>query len=115
MPHQAGLDRLVARAETMKLAQLLGADAGDLEYLHKCAPKDLAALRVQATDILFDGEAVALKRAADASGVLPLSVIVTIAEKGLGPLLCGRLAGLLPPNRAKDVAVRLKPEFLAEV
>jgi hypothetical protein len=110
-----GLDRLVARAETMKLAQLLGVDSGELEYLHDCSPESLVLLRLQTTDALFDGEAGVLKRVADASGLLPIGLVATIAEKGMGSLLCGRLAGMLPPERAVEVAVRLKPEFLAEV
>jgi hypothetical protein len=110
-----GLDRLVARAETMKLAQLLGVEADALAYLEPCAPGDLAALRLQVTDVLFDGEAAALKRAAEASGLLPIGLVATLAEKAIGPVLCGRLAGVLPPDRAAEVAVRLKPEFLAEV
>jgi hypothetical protein len=110
-----GLDRLVARAETMKLAQLLGTEPDELAYLRDCSPESLALLRMQITDVLFDGEAVILKRVADASGLLPIGLVATIAEKAMGALLCGRLAGVLPPDRAAEVAVRLSPEFLAEV
>jgi hypothetical protein len=115
MAASAGLDRLVARAETMKLAQLLGVDAAELEYLHPCAPDDLAELRMRATDVLFDGDAAGLQRAADASALLPIGLMATIAEKAMGPVLCGRLSGLLPPERAVQVAARLTPAFLAEV
>lgn len=111
----SGLDGLVARAETRKIAQLIGAKPEELGYLEACRHEDLAVLRLQMTDELFEGEAAALRRAADASKLLPVPLLATIAEKALGPLLCGRLSGLIPPERARDVAARLSPEFLAEV
>lgn len=109
------LDQLVARAETRKIARLLGVAVDEVAYLEACAPEDLATLRMQMTDDLFEGEGAALRRAADASKLLPIPLLSTIAQKAMGPMLCGRLSGLLAPDRAAAVAERLPVEFLAEV
>lgn len=109
------LDRLVARAEVLKLARLLGLPPRRLDYLEVAAAADLAAVRVQVTDALFDNEAHRLRRIADAGRVVPIGVMATIGEKAFGPLLCARLTGLLDPDRAAQVGARLPSAFLAEV
>jgi hypothetical protein len=47
--------------------------------------------------------------------VLPIGLIATIAEKAFGPLVSARIAGLLEPSLAVEVAARLPPAFLADV
>jgi hypothetical protein len=106
---------LVARAEVLKLARLLELPPERLEYLHGCAPEQLAALRVRVTDVLFDGDRGRLRRIADAGRVVPLPVMATIGQKAFGPLLCARLTGLLDPDRAVAVGRRLPAPFLADV
>ena len=111
----SGAAGLVARAEVLKLARLLGLPAERLEYLLACAPEDLATLRMQATDVLFDGDRHRLRRIADAGKVVPVPVMATIGEKAFGALLCARLTGLLDPDRAAAVGRRLPAPFLADV
>jgi len=109
------VEGLVARAEVLKLARLLGLAAQRLDYLLACAPEDLAALRMQVTDRLFEGDRARLSRIADAGRVVPLQLMATIGMKAFGPLLCARLTGLLEPDRASAVGQRLPAAFLAEV
>lgn len=108
-------DGLQSRAEVAKLARLLERDPGSLSYLEKVAPEDLVRLREQITDLLFDSDRGALQRMAAASRVIPVPVLAKIAEGIFGPLLCARIAGMIEPSRAVDVAKRLPPSFLAEV
>lgn len=109
------LAELAARAEVLKLADLLGTDPAGLDYLAGAPPEDLAALREQVTDVLFDGDRPTLKRLADAAAFLPVALLATMAEKAIGPLLCGRLTGMIDTDRAIAVAARLPTEFLAQV
>lgn len=71
--------------------------------------------RDQVTDTLFDAHAGIMKRMAAASGLLPAPVLAKIAEKVFGPLLCARIAGLIEPGKATDVAVRLPVGFLTDL
>lgn len=104
-----------ARAEVAKLARLLGTDPGSLTFLDAVPAEDLRRFREQATDRLFDADREVLQRMAAASRVLPAAVVATIGERVFGPLLCARIAGMLDPGRAVDVASRLPEGFLADI
>jgi hypothetical protein len=106
---------LRSQAEILKLARLLGQAPERLEYLQAVPLTDLRALREQVTDVLFSAQSTALARLAAASKLLPIGLIATIAEKAFGPLVSARIAGLLEPSRAVDVAAKLPPAFLADV
>ena len=106
---------LETRAEVEKLATLLDCDPDSLGYLEKCEPDDLRSLREQATDRLFDADRRVLQRIAAASRVVPVALVARLGEGVFGPLLCARVAGLLEPERAVDVAKRLPAAFLADV
>jgi hypothetical protein len=106
---------LQARAEIAKLEGLLDCEPSALAYLEKASPDDLRRVRDQITDVLFDADREALQRIAAASRLIPVKLLAAIGEKIFGPLLCARVAGLLEPSRAVDVACRLPPAFLAEV
>lgn len=106
---------LRSRAEVLKLARLLRRDPAELEYLLVLPPDDLAALREQVTDVLFDAHGQLLGRLAAASKLLPVGVVATIGERAFGPVLAARVAGLLEPSRAVEMAARLPVGFLADV
>lgn len=106
---------LASRAEVLKLARLLDRDPDELSYLEVVAPDDLRALRDQVTEVLFSASTKTLVRLASASRLLPTGVVATIAQRAFGPLLAARIAGLLEPSRAVDVAAKLPPDFLADV
>ena len=106
---------LAQRAEVLKLARLLGARPETLEYLHKVDAKAIRKLRQQATASLFDADRKSFQKVAAASKLLPAPITALIAEKALGPLLCAKIAGLLEPPRAVDIAKRLNARYLADL
>jgi hypothetical protein len=104
-----------ARAEAQKLAHVLGVEPQELAFLERAGAADVRAVRDDATERLFALGHDGLTRAAAASRLLPASILATIAQRGLGPLLCARIAGELDPARAAEVAAHLPEAFLAEV
>lgn len=105
---------LAVRAEVMKLARLLGTAEDELHYLEQLLASDLRHLREQVTERLFDSHGHSLTRLASASRLLPTGVIAVIAEGAFGPALAARIAGLLEPGRAAEVAAKLPTPFLVE-
>lgn len=97
------------------LARLLRRDPTELEYLLEVPANDLAALRERVTDVLFDAHGQLLGRLAAASKLLPIGVVATIGERAFGPVLAARVAGLLEPSRAVEMAVKLPVAFLADI
>jgi hypothetical protein len=106
------LDR---EAELLKLARLVGRDPTDLTPLAEVPAAALRALREQATDVLFASAAKRLRRISTASKLLPVALLALIAKKVFGPLLAARVAGLIEPARAVEIAAKLPTPFLAEV
>lgn len=106
---------LEVRAEILKLARLLGRAPDEFEYLESVAARDLRELREQVTEVLFDAHLGALKRLAAASRLLPVALVAQMGERVFGALLSARIAGLLDPDRALEMAARLPDEFLADV
>ena len=103
------------RGEVQKLARLLSRDPDTLAYLERLDPDDLVRLREQITEMLFSAHAGPLGKLAAASKLLPVGVIASIAERALGSMLTARIAGMLEPERAADVAAKLSLPFLADV
>ncbi len=108
-------EELRSRAEVLMLARLLRRDPSELEYLRDIPADDVAALRDQLTEVLFDAHSQVLGRLAAASKLLPIGVVATIGERAFGPVLSARVAGLLEPQRAVEMAARLPTAFLADV
>ncbi len=108
-------DALQARAEILKLAQILGCDPERLAYLEHVDVIDLRLVRERTTAVLWDANGTALRRLAAASRLLPVAVSATIAERAFGPLISARMASVLEPKRAADIATRLPTSFLADV
>lgn len=106
---------LEVRAEILKLARLLGREPEEFSYLEPLTPRDLRQLREQVTEVLFDANLGALKRLAAASRLLPVALVAQMGERVFGPLLSARIAGLLDPDRAVEMASRLPDAFLADV
>jgi hypothetical protein len=108
-------DALQSQAEILKLARLLHRDPEELAYLGEIPSADLRRLRDQITDVLFDAQSHALGRLAAASKLLPVGVTATIGQRAFGPVLSARIAGLLDPGRAVEIADRMPIPFLADV
>lgn len=114
-PATDGRKSLEARAEVLKLARLLKREPDTLSFLEAVPAGELRRLREQVTEVLFASSDKMLTRLAAASRVLPSAVVATIAERAFGPLLAARVAGLLEPGRAVDIAAKLPAGFLADV
>jgi hypothetical protein len=108
-------ERTQVRAEVLKLARVLERRPEQVDYLEQLPLADLVALRERITEVLWNANGSALNRLASASKLLPSVVSATISERAFGPLLSARLAALLDPERAVDVATKLSPPFLADV
>lgn len=108
-------EQLQARAEILKLARLLERDPESLDYLRGIPVADLRSLREQVTEVLFSAHNQLLSRLARASRLLPTPLVATIGERAFGPLLSARLAALLDPVRAVEMAGRMPVRFLAGV
>lgn len=106
---------MTARPEILKLARLLGRDPDALSYLNEVADDDLRQLRELVTERLFSAQGQTLSRLAAASKLLPTGLVATLGERTFGPLLSARIAGLLEPSRAVDLAGKLPTPFLADV
>lgn len=109
------MSRLDHLAETVKLARALGVDADALAFLADVDHDALRAVRERLTDTLFDDTRPMLQRAARASRLLPVGLVAKVGERVFGPLLCARMAGLMEPPRAIEVAQRMPDAFLADV
>lgn len=106
---------LQTRAELVKLSRVLGAKEADLAFLAPLGVDGLRQLGDRLSNTLFDEYRGAFQRLADASRLLPASLVARMAELVFGPVISARVAGLMPPERAIEVATRLKTTFLAEV
>jgi hypothetical protein len=102
------------RAEIAKLSRLLGRLPEQLAYLQTIPSEDIGQLREQVTEVLFSSNGT-LGRLAASSKLLPIGVVATIAERVFGPVLSARVAGLLEPERAVQMAAKLPTEFLADI
>ncbi|GLZ36841.1 hypothetical protein [Actinokineospora sp. NBRC 105648] len=106
---------MTARAEIAKLARLLGDDPERFHYLLDVPEADLRRLREQATDVLFGANQALFERIGAASKLVPAALTASIAQRSFGALLSARVAGVLEPARAVDLAGRLSVGFLADV
>jgi hypothetical protein len=106
---------LQTQAEILKLARLLHRDPDELAYLSEIPSEDVRRLRDQITDVLFDAQSHTLGRLAAASKLLPVGVTATIGQHAFGPVISARIAGLLEPRRAVEIADRMPIPFLADV
>jgi hypothetical protein len=110
----ASSELLEINAEVQRLAKLLGIDQAELHYLRELPSVELRTLRGQVTASLFDGRGVLVRMAA-ATRILPAGLTASLAENVFGPALSARIAGLVEPDRAVDIASRLPVPFLAQV
>ena len=106
---------LLTRAELTRLARVLGATDASVQFLAARNHLELRQLEDRVSAALFDEHRKALQRIADASRLLPASLVAKMSELVFGPMLSARVSGLMPPDRAIEVAGRLRTKFLADV
>lgn len=109
------MSRLEAQAERIKLARLFEVPEERLQKLAHLDAADLRAIREAASGVIFDDARPVLMRAAAASKLLPVSALALVGEKVFGSMLCARIAGLIAPQRALEVTLKLPDAFLAKV
>ncbi|MDJ1133911.1 hypothetical protein [Streptomyces iconiensis] len=108
------MDALRNRAETEKIAALLGVeDATRLAFLHALPHDDLRRFRQQTVAALHDGAPDMLDRIAGATKLVPAAVSAAISQKALGPRLAAAVAGRLEPARAAAIIEKLPVSFTA--
>jgi hypothetical protein len=108
-------DAVQARAEILKLGQMLDRDPASLDYLQAVPLRDLRELRAQITDVLWSADGAFVGKVAAAAKLLPATLSATIGERAFGAVFCAQLAARLEPSRAVDVATKLPTPFLADV
>lgn len=108
-------ESLEIRAEIAKIARLLGTEASELPYLEAIKPEGLIKFRDQLVDLFYGGEVGGLQRFVGPSKILPSSLIASVTQEAVGPVLTARIAGLVDPSQAIAVVGRLPTEFLADV
>lgn len=109
------MSRLLVEAERIKLARLLGVPTESLDYLESASVADLRALRAAIAASMVEQDRALFGRLVAAARLLPAPVIALIAERAMGPMICARVAGLLDPDQAVDLAKRLSTPFLADL
>ncbi|MEU7141898.1 hypothetical protein ABZ942_20770 [Nocardia sp. NPDC046473] len=104
-----------ATAQVTKLARTLGVPVERLAYLADVSAADVRDFRFQVADLLFESQSGGLRKTAAAAKVIPAPVIAKLVARNRNALLAARMAGVLEPSHAVDVAKRLPVDFLAEV
>ena len=105
---------IAREAELEKLARLLQTERETLDFLEDTPPDALRTIRLGLTDALFEKFRPVFAGFARMSTLLPLAIGARISQHVLGPVLGGRIAGEMPPERAMEMAERLSDEFLAD-
>ena len=103
------------QAEIAKLSRLLQVSEKKLKYLEVIPPTALHELRDQVADLMFDPEASGLHHLVGLTRMLPASLVATITEKSLPPLLTARISGIVELDQAIAVTRRLPIAYMAEV
>ncbi|WP_433664496.1 hypothetical protein ACQPW1_21530 [Nocardia sp. CA-128927] len=104
-----------ASAQLIKLARTLGVPVEQLAYLADVPAADIRDFRFQVADLLFESQSGGLRKTAAAAKVIPAPVIAKLVARNRNALLAARMADVLEPSHAVDVAKRLPVDFLAEV
>src|SRR5699024_9771775 len=107
-------EELAKRAELLKLARILNTEPDALAFLQPHAAGQLRMLREAVTDGLFQKFRPRFAGFARMSSLLPLKISARVSEQVLGPMLSGRIASEMKPERAIELAKRLPDEFLAD-
>ncbi|WP_354697716.1 hypothetical protein DSM112329_03355 [Paraconexibacter sp. AEG42_29] len=106
---------LAHRAETLRLARVLGVEPAELDFLAAAPVEALAELRATVLDRLLDRSRQEFERAVALGDKVPRGLAATLAQRAMGPVLGGRAAALISADMAADLAARLPAEFLADV
>lgn len=102
-------------AQIIRLAHLLGTEPAEIDFLAGVDSGSLRELHGLIADVLFETDGKGLATLQGAAKALPPQITAKVAEKALGPVLCGRIAGSVDPGLAVAISKRLPTAFLADV
>lgn len=109
------MSKLDTRAELIKLSRMTFVSEENLAFLQDVPLPTLVRLRELTTERVFSDGRKLFQNLASASKLMPAALTAMIAEKTFGPMLCARVAGEMPWQRAVDLSQRMSIPFLAEV
>jgi hypothetical protein len=110
------MTELVTRAQMILLARLLRVPVERIAYLEALGTDNLVALRERMSDIVFDENAETFRRISALVPVVPMSIMIPLAQKVVSPEMSGRSAGAISvahPKKAVGAMSLLKPEYAA--
>lgn len=102
-------------AELQRLAHLLDCPPEDLACLAGLRRHELRELREASQRALLQPHQPVLRRAIQASKLLPVALLASISEHTLGPLLAARLAEQMNIHRLAAICHHVRPSHMAEV
>ena len=108
------MSTLAARAELVKLGQMLGSDDTALAFLSYLPETQLRRLRDAVSERLFTEDQDVFRRLATVAAQLPVVLVVPLCY-AIGPMLSARVVGEMKAKRAVATAIHLKPEFIAAI
>lgn len=109
------MSKLDTSAELIKLSRLLRRPEADVSFLAELPLPALIELRQHTSNLFFNDGKKLFQNLASASKLLPAGITAVIAEKAFGPMLCARIAGEMPWQRAVDLSQKMSIPFLADV
>ena len=106
---------LAATAEAGHLRRELDAADEDFAFLHDFAADDVRRLRIAVAESLAARHRQTFRSKAAASKLLTKSILGTIGEKAVGPLICSKIAAELDPGHARKIVGSFSVPFLADL
>lgn len=103
-----------SRAELLRIANLVGVAAEDIEFIGTLSSEALYDFRQLLIELYFE-ENPALKRFAKAANVLPSALIAKATVEAIGPILAARIVGEVETKAALGVLKRVPIEFACDV
>lgn len=102
-----------SRAETLRIAGLMGLGEEDLAFLGKLEAEPLHAFRQQLIEIYFE-ENSALRKLAKVANMMPSALIAKVTVDAIGPILAARVVGEVDTKVAIGVLKRVPTDFLVD-
>lgn len=106
---------LATRAELLKLARVLHTGVDGVAFAESLDAADIQELREGISGSLYDEHRDLYQRIAAASKLLPVQLTAKIAERAFPPVISAGVAAGLTPDRAADLAKRMRVGYLADV
>lgn len=106
---------LANRVEILKLAHALEVEPDELSDLGAAPPEAVRELRDAFTESLFHRHQARFRRMAKVAASVPAPLSARIAQTALTPLLAARVAAVMEPDLAVNLAKSLTTTYLADL